>query len=131
MSQISRIFQLETKFKEFICRSQRLCEKGNKLSQIYSGIFGPAGHRNSNCNCIQCPQKREPAYSQALVQNKIDRQPVRFRESGRQTVRWLWWMVFGVERWREVGKRGQIRMGFVEKQCFKFGVKEPWRDSKV
>jgi len=27
---------------------------------------------------------REPAYSQALVQNKIDRQWVRSRESGRQ-----------------------------------------------
>src|SRR6218665_1923080 len=40
---------------------------------------------------------REPAYSQVLV--KIDRQRVRSRESqaGRQTVRRLWWMVFGVE----------------------------------
>ena len=38
---------------------------------------------------------------QALVQNKIDRQRVRFRESGRQTVRRLWWMVFGVETGRE------------------------------
>src|SRR6218665_2508228 len=50
--------------------------------------------------------------------------------SGRQTVRRLWWMVFGVETWREVGGRGQIRKGFVEKQCFKSGVKELWRDSK-
>jgi len=30
---------------------------------------------------------REPAYSQALIQNKIDGQWVRSRESGRQTVR--------------------------------------------
>ena len=28
-------------------------------------------------------------------------------ESGRQTVRRLWWMVFGAETWREVGGRGQ------------------------
>jgi len=33
-------------------------------------------------------------------------------------------MVFGVETWREVGGRGQIRIEFVEEQCFKFGVKE-------
>src|SRR6218665_269447 len=42
-------------------------------------------------------KSQEPAYSQALNQNKIDRQRSRSRESGRQTVRRLWWMVFGVE----------------------------------
>jgi len=42
------------------------------------------------------------AYSQALIQNKIDRWWVRSRESGRQTVRQLWGMVFEVE----VGRRG-------------------------
>src|SRR6218665_712399 len=42
-------------------------------------------------------------------------------QAGRQSVRRLWWMVFGVETWREVGGRGQIRIGFVE---------ELWRDSK-
>src|SRR6218665_2868281 len=46
-------------------------------------------------------KSQEPAYSQALNQNKIDRQRSRSRESGRQTVRWLWWMVFGVETGRE------------------------------
>src|SRR6218665_3935381 len=30
-------------------------------------------------------KSREPAYSQALIQNKVDRQRVRSRESGRQT----------------------------------------------
>jgi len=25
---------------------------------------------------------------------------------------------------------GQIKIGFVEEQCFQFGVKELWRDSK-
>jgi len=39
-------------------------------------------------------------------------------------------MVFGVETGREVGRRGQIRIGFVEEQCFKFEVKQLWRDSK-
>ena len=48
-------------------------------------------------------KSREPACSQALIQNKIDRQRVRSRESGRQTVRRLWWMVFGVGTGREVG----------------------------
>ena len=47
-----------------------------------------------------------------------------------QTVRWLWWMVFGVETGRKVGRIGQIRIGFVEEQYFKFGVKELWRDSQ-
>ena len=81
--------------------------------------------RNRKLDISIAPTKarsREPAYSQALIQNKIDR--VKSRESGRQTVRRLWWMVFGVETWREVGGRGQIRIGFVEEQCFKFGVKE-------
>jgi len=44
----------------------------------------------------------EPAYSQALIQDKIDGQRVRSRESGRQTVRWLWWIVIGAETGREV-----------------------------
>src|SRR6218665_2639121 len=47
-------------------------------------------------------KSQEPAYSQGLNQNKIDRQRSRSRESGRQTVRRLWWMVFGVETGREV-----------------------------
>ena len=39
-------------------------------------------------------------------------------------------MVFGVETEREVGRRGRIKIGFVEEQCFLFGVKELRRDSK-
>ena len=39
-------------------------------------------------------------------------------------------MVFGVETGREVGRKGQIRIGFIEEKCFQFGVKELWRDSK-
>src|SRR6218665_1916207 len=49
-------------------------------------------------------KSRESAYSQALIRNKIDRQQVRSRESGRQTVRR--WMVFGVDTGREVGRKG-------------------------
>ena len=72
----------------------------------------------------------EPASSQALIQNKIDRKQVRSRESGRQTVRRPWCMVSGIEIGREVGRRGWIRIGFVEEQCFQFGVKELCKDSK-
>jgi len=39
-------------------------------------------------------------------------------------------MVFGVETGMAVGRIGQIRIGFVEEQCFQFEVKELWRDSK-
>jgi len=44
-------------------------------------------------------KSREPADSQALIQNKIDMQRVRSRESGRHSVKRLWWMVFGVLIW--------------------------------
>ena len=47
----------------------------------------------------------EPAYLQVLIQNKIDRQQVRSRESVKQTVRRLGWMVFGVEMGRKVGEK--------------------------
>ena len=90
---------------------------------------------NCNCNCklaiSRAPTKaksREPAYSQALVHNKIDRQRVRSIESGRQTVRRLWWMEFGIEtgrRYREEDKS----VVFVEEQCFKFGMQALWRGS--
>jgi len=41
-------------------------------------------------------------------------------------------MVDGVWSWdgREVRRRGWIRIGSVEEQCFKFGVNELWKDSK-
>src|SRR6218665_485153 len=63
-------------------------------------------HRNRNRKLLisRAPTKaksQEPAYSQWLNQNKIDRQRSRSKESGRQTVRRLWWMVFGVETGRE------------------------------
>jgi len=47
-------------------------------------------NRNRKLKTSTAPTKAkswEPAYSQALVQSKIDRQRVRSRESGRQTVR--------------------------------------------
>src|SRR6218665_2194181 len=60
-------------------------------------------NRNRKLLISRAPTKaksQEPAYSQALNQNKIDRQGSRSRESGRQTVRRLWWMVLGVETGR-------------------------------
>ena len=38
--------------------------------------------------------------------------------------------MFEVETGKDVGRRGQIKMEFVEEECFKFEVKELWRDSK-
>ena len=86
-------------------------------------------NRNRKLEISTAPTKaksREPVYSQALIQNKINRQRVRSRESDRQSTiaRRLWWMVFGVKTGREVGRRGWIRIGFVEKQGFKFGLKD-------
>jgi len=46
----------------------------------------------------------EPAYSQALDQNNIDKQRVKIKR-GRQTVTRLWRMVFGVEVGRKVWGR--------------------------
>jgi len=45
-------------------------------------------NRNHKLKISKAPQKPklwEPAYSQVLVQNKIDRQQVRSREPGRQS----------------------------------------------
>jgi len=73
------------------------------------------GWLNRNCKleistAPKNAKSREPAYSHVLIQNKIDRQRVRFRESGRQTgrqaVRRLWSIVFGVDTRRDVGRRG-------------------------
>jgi len=82
-------------------------------------------------------KSREPAYSQVLNQNKIDRQRVkiqRVRQAGRQADRpsdGCDIMVFGVETRREVWGRGWIRIGFAKKkQCFQCGVKKLKRDGK-
>src|SRR6218665_2174715 len=70
--------------------------------RIRTSDIGDKGRSNRNRKLLisRAPTKaksQEPAYSQALNQNKFDRQRSRSRESGRQTVRRLWWMVFGVE----------------------------------
>src|SRR6218665_125897 len=68
----------------------------DKLSVVFQ--------RNRKLEIPRAPTKaksQEAAYSQALNQNKIDRQRSRFKESGRETVRRLWWIVFGVETGRE------------------------------
>src|SRR6218665_2930873 len=64
-----------------------------------------ARNRNRKLEISTAPTKaklREPAHSQALFQNKIDRQRVKSRESARR----LWWMVFVVETGRKAGRRG-------------------------
>ena len=45
---------------------------------------------------------------QALIQNKIGRQRVRSRESGRKTIRGLWKMVFGVETGGVQGEEDEL-----------------------
>ena len=90
-------------------------------------------NRNRKLLISRAPTKaksQEPAYLQALNQNKIDRQRSRSSQAGRQTVRRLWWMVLGVETGREVWKRRCIRIGFAKEQCFKFGLNELRRDGK-
>src|SRR6218665_2376168 len=60
-------------------------------------VLHHTSNRNHKLVISTVPRKvksREPAYSQALIQNKIDRQQGRSRESGRQTIARLWWMVF-------------------------------------
>ena len=109
-----------------ICASVFACFSGTDMHQ-----FDHNSNRKLQISTAPTKAKSwEPAYSQALIQNKINRQWVRSRESGRQTVRRLWWMVFGFETGREVGRRGWIRIGFVEEQCFQFGAKEQWGESK-
>src|SRR6218665_2071247 len=61
-----------------------------KLVKNIGGLI--AFHRNRRHLISRAPTKaksQEPAYSQALNQNKIDRQRSISRESGRQTVRRL------------------------------------------
>ena len=93
----------------------------NACSRKHLFIFKDFGHlpkpsptyhtssRNRKLEISTAPTKAkswEPAYSQALNQNKIDRLRSESRESGRQTARWLWWMVFGVEMgWEARGRR--------------------------
>src|SRR6218665_1421065 len=85
--------------------AMRWSSDGKKFSgKIYLIIHARNRNRNRKLLISRAPTKaksQEPAYSQALNQNKIDRQRSRSRESGRQTVRRLWWMVFGVETGRE------------------------------
>ena len=55
-----------------------------------------------NSRFLQHPQKRSRGTSlftgaYPKLTCKLDSQQVRSKESGRQTIRQLWWMVFGVE----------------------------------
>src|SRR6218665_1624744 len=74
------------------------------LLRVYSDFC-----RIVNSIFLQRPQKRSRGNQftyRPLSKTKIDRQLVRSSESGRQTVRRLWWwMVFGVETGKDVGRR--------------------------
>ena len=66
-------------------------------------------NRNRKLGISTAPTKaksRESACSLALIKNKIDRQRVRSRESGRQTIRRLWCM-YGVWNWDGEGSIGR------------------------
>ena len=78
-----------------------------KLAAMIADTNSSSPDHNRKLQISTAPTKaksREPAYLQALVKNKIDRQRVRFRESGRRIVGRLWWVVFRVET--GVGRRG-------------------------
>src|SRR6218665_87052 len=65
----------------------------DKLHRIIHYVLTKYSSRNSKLEISTVHTKvesREPAYPQVLIQNKIDRQLVRSRESGQQTVRRLW-----------------------------------------
>src|SRR6218665_2293338 len=87
-------------------------------------------NRNRKLLISRAPTKaksQEPAYSQALNQNKIDRKRSRSRESGRQTDGYGGWCL----ELRRGGRHGDDdESGFTKEQCFQFGVKELWRDGK-
>src|SRR6218665_1702162 len=66
----------------------------------------------ANSRFLERPHKRSrrnQLIHRRLTKNKIDRHRLRYREPGRQacrqTVKRLWWMVFGVETERDVWGR--------------------------
>jgi len=71
-----------------------------------------------NSRFLQCPQKR--SHGNQLIHRHLSKEKSigsgsdPESQAGRHTVRRLWWMVFGVETGREVGRREWIRIGFVE-----------------
>ena|SRR6218665_1082606 len=89
----------ERKASSLSAAAQKLCtRKGARkcIIVIVNSRFLERPHKRS---------RRNQLIHRRLKQNKIDRQRSRSRESGRQTVRRLWWMVFGVETGREVRGR--------------------------
>src|SRR6218665_827 len=105
MTPIERQAKLRERAKELKAKreGERQAFVQEKLEQQFRYACNCFNH-NRKLLISRAPTKvksQEPAYSQALNQNKIDRQRSRSKESGRQTVRRLWWMVFGVETGRE------------------------------
>src|ERR1043165_2011997 len=84
--------------------------------------------RNRKLETSTAPTKarsREPAYSQALNQNKIDRHEVkiqRVRQADRQAAK-----ADGVWCSDDEGEREKYWIQDVKEQCFQFRVKDLWR----
>ena len=67
-------------------------------------VFLHVKYRNLKLKISSTSNKAKSPYSQALNQNKIERQGVMIqvvRQADRQTVRRLWWMVYAVDTGEE------------------------------
>src|SRR5688572_30665250 len=72
---------------------------------------------------LERPQKRSRGNQlihRRLIKTESIGRGSKSRQSGRQTVRRLRWMMFRVEMAREVRGGEGIGIGFVKKQCFQF-----------
>ena len=96
-----------------------------RFKNINCRLFNRNRNRNRKLDISTAPTKaksREPAYSQPrrLIKTESIGRGVKSRESGRQTVRRLRWVMLRVEMAREVRGREGIGIGFVKEQCFQF-----------
>src|SRR6218665_2044939 len=96
----------------------------NLLSVLFTKRLAERNHIIIvNSTFLKRPQKVkswEPAYSQALNQNRIDRHETKSRQSGRRTVRRLWSMVFIVETRWELGKEDESGYDLLRRSAFRF-----------
>src|SRR6218665_1313962 len=86
-------------------QEQRFSSGSKKKEQVRKIAPQPQSYCKLNISTAPTKAKTwEPAYSQVLIQNKIDRQRVKTQRV-RQADRRLWSMVFGVETRREIWER--------------------------
>jgi len=74
-------------------------------------------------------KSQEPAYSQTLYHNKIERQRSRCRESGRQTADGYGGWCLKLRRGGRYGEDDESEYDLL-KAVFQFGMKALWRDGK-